>query len=973
MMRRNRYPIRHINLRNLADKTLSFAETEGEYHVYWWGHIPLGHRWTGENAPPAQPSVLLWESIRETLQFYASKNHGIPFEQPASHWHEKKWECFTRDMGILLGAYQKTDTATVPDVSLVICTRNRTHQLKKCLDALAGLWVPPKEVIVVDNAPDDDRTKQLVAGYPAVTYVPEPAAGLDRARNTGWQHATSAVVAYTDDDVELHPDWTWQLAAAFDDPRVQAVTGLVFAAALDTAAQVLFEKYWSFNRGYADIRYDTGYFNRQLEKGVTAWEIGAGANMAFRRSALRAAGGFDPRLDAGAAGCNGDSEMWYRLMAEGWTIHYTPRAIAYHTHRREEKAFKKQIHSYLSGAAAAILVQHQRYGHRGDLLYLYRTLPLHYVRSFFLKLRYPFSDRYTTLLQEITGYLAGIRYFYSHRQPEPLPAAVVPPGRTPDQDTGSRPLVSVIITTYNHARYLPDAIDSVLRQTYGHVEMLVVDDGSTDHTAEIMTACPGINYIRQPHQGLSAARNTGIFNCTGDFVVFLDADDLLYPCAIEKNLAYFRQHPACAFVSGWHDRVDEHKKLIETFENQSPGRDHYHALLQGNYIGMHGAVTYRRGVFNAFLFDETLSCCEDYDLYLRIAGKYPVFSHDEKLAAYRIHNGNMSRDIPRMLRHVNKVLAKNTRHADREIRQLRRRGKKNWRAYYGRELYRRIAYPWLYPGHKSAFGHYWLAGTTLPWQLAKTCLCKGLNHGRSFYLRKTAPMKTPIKRLTGKGAGTAVPRTGKVRLGNLRRTMPLSKSFGYDRGGPVDRYYIENFLEENAGYVTGNVLEIGSNDYTLRYGGDRVRKADVLDIDPANPAATIIGDLSHADHIKGDQFDCIILTQTLQLIYDFQAALRHCHRLLKPGGALLLTVPGISQTDYGRHDGTWYWSFRGASVQKLLQTAFNPVNIRVQTHGNVLAATAFLYGMGTGEITDKEKDDHDPHYEVIIAASALKA
>jgi hypothetical protein len=130
MMRRNRYPIRHINLRNLADKTLSFAETEGEYHVYWWGHIPLGHRWTGENAPPAQPSVLLWESIRENLQFYASKNHGIPFEQPASHWHEKKWECFTRDMEILLGAYQKTDTATAPEVSLVICTRNRTHQLK---------------------------------------------------------------------------------------------------------------------------------------------------------------------------------------------------------------------------------------------------------------------------------------------------------------------------------------------------------------------------------------------------------------------------------------------------------------------------------------------------------------------------------------------------------------------------------------------------------------------------------------------------------------------------------------------------------------------------------------------------------------------------------------------------------------------------------------------------------------------------
>jgi SAM-dependent methyltransferase len=131
-------------------------------------------------------------------------------------------------------------------------------------------------------------------------------------------------------------------------------------------------------------------------------------------------------------------------------------------------------------------------------------------------------------------------------------------------------------------------------------------------------------------------------------------------------------------------------------------------------------------------------------------------------------------------------------------------------------------------------------------------------------------------------------------LGTLRRTTPLSDGWGFDRGTPVDRYYIEHFLEEHQQDIHGRVLEIQNSTYTYRYG-NCVKQSDVLDIDPANPHATIITDLAAADTVPSDTFDCFILTQTLHLIYDMRSAVQHAHRLLRPGGVLLATLPGLSR------------------------------------------------------------------------------
>jgi SAM-dependent methyltransferase len=217
-----------------------------------------------------------------------------------------------------------------------------------------------------------------------------------------------------------------------------------------------------------------------------------------------------------------------------------------------------------------------------------------------------------------------------------------------------------------------------------------------------------------------------------------------------------------------------------------------------------------------------------------------------------------------------------------------------------------------------------------------------------------------------------VPYPGKIRKGDFLRTTPFSTNFGYDRGGPVDRYYIENFLQSESGTIKGRVLEIGDNDYTIRFGGSRVVHSDILHIDSSNPRATFIGDLSTSTHLPKNSFDCIILTQTLHLIYQYTQALENCYRILKPGGTLLITVPGISHIDQGEWKNIWLWSFTESSITRMLSEIFPRQNLTINTYGNVLVAAAFLYGMGLPELSKGNMDHHDPHYQVIITAKAVK-
>ena len=219
---------------------------------------------------------------------------------------------------------------------------------------------------------------------------------------------------------------------------------------------------------------------------------------------------------------------------------------------------------------------------------------------------------------------------------------------------------------------------------------------------------------------------------------------------------------------------------------------------------------------------------------------------------------------------------------------------------------------------------------------------------------------------------------GGVRFGDLRRVRPISRRFGFDRGKAIDRYYIESFLARHADDVRGRVLEIGDNSYTRRYGGSRVIVSDVLNVAEGNPRATIVADLTRADHIPSDAFDCIIFTQTLQFIYDARSAIQTLYRILKPGGILLATVPGIgrmldpSQDKWGVR---YHWAFTLPSVLRLFEESFPSANVEVETYGNVLAAISFLHGLAAEDLHQEELDHREAGYdgyEVLIALRAVK-
>jgi glycosyltransferase involved in cell wall biosynthesis len=256
------------------------------------------------------------------------------------------------------------ETSPRMSVTVAVCTRNRAGQLRECLDAILALDYPggQLDLLVVDNAPADDATRDLVAGYPRIRYVRETAPGLDRARNRAIREARGAVVAFTDDDVSVDPLWARAIAAAFEaEPHAMCVTGLVVPDELDTPAQILFERYGGFRRG----------FNREVfvvphKRGVArryggTGRFGTGANMAFRREFFDLHGEFDPALDVGTVtNGGGDLEMFFRVLKEGHALVYEPRAIVRHRHRREYDQLRTQIenngigfYSYLTRSARA--------------------------------------------------------------------------------------------------------------------------------------------------------------------------------------------------------------------------------------------------------------------------------------------------------------------------------------------------------------------------------------------------------------------------------------------------------------------------------------------------------------------------------------------------------------------------------------------------------------------------------------------
>ena len=214
---------------------------------------------------------------------------------------------------------------------------------------------------------------------------------------------------------------------------------------------------------------------------------------------------------------------------------------------------------------------------------------------------------------------------------------------------------------------------------------------------------------------------------------------------------------------------------------------------------------------------------------------------------------------------------------------------------------------------------------------------------------------------------TRWPRVGHVNLGQIGGLKPISRNWGGDRGLPIDRYYIEQFLEQQAFDIKGHVLEVGDNSYTLRFGRDQVTKSEVVHAAAGNEQADYVAEFAEAPQLPSNSFDCIICTQTLHLIADLNAGLATLYRILKPAGVLLVTVPGISKI-YQDEIEDWgdYWRFTTHSARWVMEQHFPAAHVDVFAKGNVLAATAFLQGLATEDLTKQQLDHVDSEYQMSL-------
>jgi glycosyltransferase involved in cell wall biosynthesis len=538
-------------------------------------------------------------------------------------------------------------------------------------------------------------------------------------------------------------------------------------------------------------------------------------------------------------------------------------------------------------------------------------------------------------------------------------------------------LVSVIVIFLNAEKFLQEAIESIFAQTYDNWELLLVDDGSADGSTEIALQYaeqyPGkIRYLEHDgHQnrGMSASRNLGIRNSKGEYIAFLDADDVWLPHKLQQQVAILESQPEAAMVYGsalywysWSDDPEDAKHdFVQALDVQLNTMIEPPKLLTV-FLRNEGAtpspsgILVRREVIEAVGgFEESFrGMHEDQAFYTKVCLKFPVFVASECWYRYRQHadacvsvamnTGQYQSARLTFLNWVEDYLSMSGVE-DGEV----------W------SILQKELWPYHHP-------------------ILHRMLQRARHHVRQMrellklMARQTLPVPVRSWLRIQQQRFSHWPPVGWVRFGSLRRLQPISRVFGLDRGLCIDRYYIENFLAQHAEDIQGHVLEIGEDTYTRRFGGERVTRSDVLHAVAGNPKATVVADLTCADHIPADTFDCIILTQTLLCIYDVRAALRHLYRILKPGGVLLATFPGISQIS--RYDmDRWgdYWRFTDASARRLFGDIFGPDSVTITTYGNVLAACAFLHGLAAHELKQEELDYHDPDYQVIITVRAVKS
>jgi peptidoglycan/xylan/chitin deacetylase (PgdA/CDA1 family)/glycosyltransferase involved in cell wall biosynthesis len=490
--------------------------------------------------------------------------------------------------------------------------------------------------------------------------------------------------------------------------------------------------------------------------------------------------------------------------------------------------------------------------------------------------------------------------------------------------------VAVVIACRDDGRTLEEAVLSAQAQGERLSELIVVDDGSTDiYTRQVMLRLTraGVRVVRTTPDGVAAARNLGVAETTAPCVMFLDADDVLVAGYLDAATTRLERDPQLAFVSC----------AMEEYGGGPawrPSTDLVDGLVRAH---VHVSTVIRRTAFDEVGgFEPRLPGLEDAALFAAMAARGARgLVLDDVFLRYRFR--------PRS----------------------RTASALETSAY-------QVSMAAILAQNHSAYAARWRELLLV----AADHIVEQRSHARLLQTRLDALRAAASQRrseidLARRRLGAAGRQA--VAWGDLARTTPFSDCWGLERGQPVDRVYVEAFLERHAGDIRGHVLEVKDTGYTTRYGADRVTAKSVLDIDATNTAATIIGDLTVPDTLGDEQFDCVVLTQVLNVIADAKAALANAVASLKPGGVLLCTVSALNRVscEPGGQDGD-YWRFTEAGLRHLCAELLPPDSFEVGSHGNVASCTAFLYGLASDEVPPEHLAVDDPAFPLIVTLRVVK-
>lgn len=524
-----------------------------------------------------------------------------------------------------------------------------------------------------------------------------------------------------------------------------------------------------------------------------------------------------------------------------------------------------------------------------------------------------------------------------------------------------RPDVSIVLPIYNGAKYIGATLDAVLGQTHQSWELLVYDDASTDDTPTVLSAyvekAQGrMRVLRDPagvNRGQFAGRIAGSKAARSETIALLDADDVWRPNYLERSLAAWRtvtkrrSNLAFAFTPATYWYPDKSAPdFVQPMPDNSPRTlepgELLPSIFDSNYMisPCPSATIIRRDVLQSmerFARAAHRNLYEDQFLWIAASSTRPIHCNDFSLMLYRQHNISFSRGWGEAAMRERSVVDERT--MLREIQsQLT-------------EVPEAVA-------------------ERLSSRAAQVDAPSALSRGRAALVARTPEwLRRKVRRVESKIVDRTKMWAESARTHVRDGVEPLSYVWGFDRGTPIHRHYLESFLRASARVVKGRVLEFQNDEYASIVGGSAITKLDILHIDDTNPRATLIADLTKPNDLPSDAFDCVICTHVLHIIPDFASALRDLHRVLKPGGTLLVAVPLISMYEPGYSE---LWRFTPEGLRTALAGAFAPDRIEVAAYGNSLVSAGELRGLVAEDFSRDELAWNDPRFALEVCGRATK-